>query len=130
MQRRQVLNLLAATAIPGGISGAPLFAATPKPGTHGCSSQAHIEWAARALERMLTVKPGMTRRELLEVLTTEGGVSYRRQQTYVSRECPLFKVRIEFSPVGLPDPAPPGFDSGNDIVRSISEPFIQSPITD
>ncbi len=125
MQRRQALSFLATA-----ISGLPLCASAPKTGLQECSSKSHIDWAAKALERMLSVTPGMTRKELLRVLTTEGGISFRRQQTYVSRDCPVFKVRVEFEPVGPPDPALLSIDSENDVVRKVSEPFMQFPIMD
>jgi hypothetical protein len=35
----------------------------------------HIEWVAQVLRRMKAVRPGMTRRALLETFETEGGLS-------------------------------------------------------
>jgi hypothetical protein len=45
---------------------------------------------------METIKTGMTRSTLLTVFTTEGGLSTVSHRTYVSRECPYFKVDVEF----------------------------------
>jgi hypothetical protein len=47
----------------------------------------HIAWVADSLKKMQTIKPGMTRQDLLAVFTTEGGLSTREQRTYVSRDC-------------------------------------------
>jgi len=51
---------------------------------------------------MQTIKPGMTRKALLAVFTTEGGLYTDLQRTFVSRDCPYFKVDVEFRPVGRP----------------------------
>jgi transposase InsO family protein len=45
------------------------------------------------------IKPGMTREDVLRVFTTEGGLSFRTQQTYVLKGCPYIHVDVEFSPV-------------------------------
>jgi hypothetical protein len=45
---------------------------------------------------METIKPGMTREELLKVFATEGGLSTGLNRTFVSRDCPYFKVDVEF----------------------------------
>ena len=67
------------------------------------SSQSHIAWVTDALIRMQTIKPGMTRSDLLKVFTTEGGISTGLQRTFVSRDCLYFKVDVEFDAVGRPN---------------------------
>jgi hypothetical protein len=57
----------------------------------------HVAWVIEVLKRMLTIKPGMTREALLKVFTTEGGLSTGVHHTFVSRDCPYFKVDIEFN---------------------------------
>lgn len=91
-------------------------------------------WVGRVLERMLAVRPGMTRRQLVEVFTTEGGLSTRYQRTYVSRECVFFKVRVEFQAVGDAgaadgDRAWMEEDDG-DVISKISEPFLEFSVAD
>jgi hypothetical protein len=51
---------------------------------------------------MQTIKPGMTRKALLTVFTTEAGLSTGLQRTFVSRDCPYFKIDAEFQAVGRP----------------------------
>ena len=46
--------------------------------------QDHIMWVARALEKMKTIKVGMTQKDLLKVFTTEGGLSTGLQRRFVS----------------------------------------------
>src|SRR5208282_2435447 len=57
----------------------------------------HTQWIDNVLRWTLTIKPEMTRKELLEVFTEEGGISARTQRTYVLRRCPYIKVDVEFS---------------------------------
>jgi len=61
---------------------------------------------------------------LLDVFTTEGGLSTRTAQTYVYQDCPYFKVDVTFKPSGkrknnpyLEDPV--------DITTGISHPYLQ-----
>src|SRR5207245_3207432 len=56
-----------------------------------------------ALEKIETIKPGMTREDLLSVFTTEGGLSTGLHRTFVSRDCHYFKVDVEFEAVGRPN---------------------------
>jgi hypothetical protein len=76
------------------ISGTALVQAWPQ----AASQRDHVAWVAEALRRMQTVKPGMTRTDLLKVFTTEGGLSSPLHRTFVSRDCPYFKVDVELRP--------------------------------
>jgi len=91
-------------------------------------------WVARALEKMETIKPGMTRQDLLEVFSTEGGLSTGLRRTFVSQDCPYFKVVVEFKAVAQPDRGNAGFvtsvEDNRDIIVSVSKPFLQFSITD
>ena len=70
MQRRRVFVLLASAAI----GGATALEASPT-GDQGQCSQSHVDWVAEVLKRMQTIKPGITRKALLTVFRTEGGLS-------------------------------------------------------
>jgi hypothetical protein len=61
------------------------------------------EWVAKVMEKMETLKLGDTRKSLLRVFTTEGGLSTGLERTYVSQDCPLFKVDVKFHAKGRPD---------------------------
>ncbi len=121
IQRLRVLALIIGAVI----GGANSFRGAPQAG-QGQSDQDHLVWVGEALKRMQTIKPGMTREALLAVFTTEGGLSTRLQRTFVSRECPYFKVDVEFQAVG---PATPVEDS-RDIVVKISRPYLQFAVAD
>jgi hypothetical protein len=83
---------------------------------------------------MQTIQPGMTRRDLLEIFTTEGGLSTGLRRTYVSQECPYFKVDVEFEAVGRPSRDEEGrvtlVEDDRDVIVKISKPYLQFSIMD
>jgi hypothetical protein len=102
--------------------------------TRGQSAESHVAWVAQALKRMQTIKPGMTRQTLLTVFTTEGGLSTGLQRTFVSRDCPYFKVDVEFQAVGRPSRDSNAratlVEDDRDIILKISRPYLQFTIAD
>ncbi len=96
--------------------------------------QEHRAWVAQALQKMQTIQPRMTRKDLLEVFTTEGGLSTGLQRTYVSQECPYFKVDVEFEPVGRPSRNEEGrvtlVEDNRDVIVKVSRPYLQFSIMD
>ena len=108
----------------------------------------HLSWLARAIRQMEVIKPGMTRADLLTVFTTEGGVSNRARQAFVSRQCRYCKVDVSFELVGQPniqpsycipmnsggplcDPTVPIFmASDQDRIVTVSRPYLQLTIMD
>jgi hypothetical protein len=85
-------------------------------------------WVLKSLREMEAVKVGMTRADLLKVFAEEGGLSTRRQRTYVYKECLYFKVDVKFGPVG--DPAGPFRESPDDKIVEISRPYIDYSVLD
>jgi hypothetical protein len=98
------------------------------------SQAEHTAWVGRVLERMLTIKPGMTRSKLLEVFTTEGGISTGLQRRFVSRECPYMKVDVRFDAVGRPNRNSDGrvtlVEGPDDRIVTISRPYLEFRIID
>jgi hypothetical protein len=94
----------------------------------------HAAWVADELIRMQTIEPGMTRAELLEVFTTEGGISTGLRRRFVSKNCPYFKVDVEFRPVGRPARDADGrvtlVEDERDIIVTISQPYLQFSVKD
>ncbi len=114
-----------------------MLAALTAPGAAECqtpSTQEHTAWVANVLEAMLRVEPGQTREQLLKVFTTEGGIFTALQRTYVSRECPFFKVDVTFHPVGRPahetDRRALFREDGRDVIATISRPYLQFSVVD
>ena len=129
MQRRRMFQLLAGAAIGGGnvLLVSPLNGQTQ-------SSQDHMAWVTEVLKRMQTIMPGMIREALYRVFTTEGGLSTGLQRTFVSRDCPYFKVDVEFKAVGRPERDENGrvtlLESDQDLILKISKPYLQFSILD
>ena len=125
MQRLRVFVLLA---------GASIGVANAQQADRRQSSPEHVAWVAEALKRMQTIKPGMTREALLTVFTTEGGIRTELQGTFVSRDCPYFKVDVEFQAVGRPNRGENGrvtlVEDSRDIIVTISRPYLQFSIHD
>ena len=114
MERRQALFLLAS----GLAQGIPNHV---KPGDE------REAWVGRVLQRMLTIRPGMTRENLLTVFTMEGGISARTWRNYVSVDCAYFKVYVEFTLAGNPESME---EDPRDTIKTISKPFLEFSIMD
>ena len=129
MLRFRLLTIVAGIAIASGVASQ----GSPQLGQPEIS-QDHVTWVAQALKRIQTIKPGMTREALLKVFSTEGGISTGLQRTFVSRDCPYFKVDVEFKAVGRPNRDRDGrvtlVDGGQDIIVRISQPYLQFSILD
>src|SRR5258708_23050027 len=120
------------------LSSAAIGTSAPRGATHLASQercpQEHRAWVAQALQKMQTIQPGMIRKDLLEVFTTEGGLSTGLKRTYLSQECPYFKVDVEFEAIGRPNRDGEGrvtlVEDNRDIIVKVSRPYIQFSITD
>jgi hypothetical protein len=128
---RQLLALAFLSSL--AITGVIFVRATPRLG-QGPSTQDHVVWVGQVLKQMQTIKPGMTRTDLLKVFRTEGGLSTGLQRTFVSRDCPYFKVDVEFEAVGRPSHDADGRDTlvegSQDIIVNVSRPYLQFSIGD
>ena len=83
---------------------------------------------------METIKSGMTRQQLLTVFTVEGGLFNGLQRTFVSQDCPYFKVDVTFRAVGRPERDGNGRitlrEDPRDVIVSLSRPYLQFRIMD
>lgn len=120
IRRFFVLLLLSIIVIGGSAFVRPLQSASPDPCT-----QEHGAWLTQVLERMETIKPGMTRWDLLRVFRTEGARQTFRmgsapsvlRETFVSQDCPYFRVDVQFQPTfGIPN---------QDEIVKVSKPYVQ-----
>lgn len=121
MQRRRVLQCIAGAVIVG--KPIPAHAQT----SQKCASADHVQWVTEVLTRMQSVKPGMTRADLLKVFTTEGGLVFSGlQRTFVSGVCPYFKVDVQFERSTQTQRDWGKFDEDDkDIIVKISTPYLQ-----
>jgi len=83
---------------------------------------------------MQSVTTGMTRDDLLQIFTTEGGISNGLRRTFVSRDCPYFKVDVEFKAVGRPERDSESrvtlVEGNQDTIVRISRPYLQFSVVD
>lgn len=128
IRRLFVLASLSIIFIGGSVLVRPAQSASAEPCT-----QDHATWLTPVLKRMETIRPGMTRWDVLKVFRTEesvgpnsgfsiGGVpSPGFRETFVSQDCPYFKIDIEFA----------GHDSipNRDVIVKVSKPYVQFAIT-
>lgn len=124
-----MLRLLGAAGLCGGI---PSFASES---SGQCNSPSdHRAWVEECLKRMLTIQPGMTRNQLVEVFTTEGGLSNAKQRTFVSRDCAYFKITAEFRRADESSPEGKQTDwlqeLEDDVITRVSGPYLQFSIMD
>jgi hypothetical protein len=122
IRRLFVLLLFSIVVIGGSASLRPTHSAGPEPCT-----QDHAAWLTPVLEKMETIKPGMTRWDLLRVFRTEstrrtftmGGAQQSvLRETFVSQDCPYFKIDVEFEPkFGV---------LNQDVIVKVSKPYVQS----
>lgn len=80
----------------------------------------------QALASVNNIKPGMTRADVEKDFVLDGGLDFIGTSIYTYKKCLLIKIRVDFSI------AKPGknVDSPNDVVKSVSQPYLQYPIRD
>jgi hypothetical protein len=125
LQRRTVLQLLASATV-----GATPALASPE---SVASRSAHVAWVAECLKRTLTVRPGMSRSQLMTVFSTEGGLSTALQRTFVSRDCPFFKADVTFHRAAAEQSGSREallWELDNDVISTISQLYLQFSIYD
>ena len=124
------LRLVVIAVIVGISSGTALVGA--RSNRQASNPADHVAWVADVLKRMQTITVGMTRADLLSGFTTEGGLSTGLQRT-VSRDCPYFKVDVEFEAVGRRSRDADGrvtmVGGSQDRIVKISRPYLQFPVT-
>jgi hypothetical protein len=98
-----LLNLLAAATL--WAQGAP------------ATASGHNQWVASSLKEMQSIKVGMKRVDLEKIFEREGGLGEARHRTYTYRDCPYFKVDVDFSGASSKE-AP------DDKILSISKPYL------
>jgi hypothetical protein len=128
---RQVIAIVLISTAAIGVSGSARVVHSTR--QEPCS-QDHRAWVTQALQKMKTIRTGMTRDELLKVFTTEGGLSTGLNRRFVSRDCPYFKVDVEFRAVGRADRDSDGrvtlAEDPRDVIVGISQPYLQFSISD
>ena len=127
--RRLVWTILAMLAV--AVASVPAQETTIGPHSPSQIDQEHTNWIDQVMRSISTIKPGMTRDDLLKIFTEEGGISTRTQRKYVYKHCPYIKVDVEFSRVndnGAGQDA--RTESPEDRIVKISRPYLEYSIAD
>lgn len=85
-------------------------------------AQERTKWIVKVLYQSGKIKPGMQRKDLLKLFTTEGGRSIPQFRTYVLIECPYIKVDVRFKAGSK--------ESNEDVIESISKPYLAWEVMD
>ncbi|MBZ5564636.1 MAG: hypothetical protein LAP13_19730 [Acidobacteriia bacterium] len=91
-------------------------------------AQERTMWIAKVLRQIGRIKPGMRRKDLLKLFTTEGGLSSRLQRRYVLIECPYIKVDVRFKPASNEHDALG--ENPEDVIETISRPYLEWSVMD
>ena len=81
-----------------------------------------------ALQAVGQIKKGRKRADVEKEFSEQGGLSGRNETIYVYKLCPLIKVRVFFSP--STDQKGSRKSRLDDMVRSVSTPYIEYPVKD
>jgi len=87
-----------------------------------------MKWIETILHEAETIRPGMPRKELYARFRTEGGIYTRSQQRYVSKRCPYIKIDVTFKLAK--QYADPSYEDPEDIIVTVSKPYLQWSIMD
>jgi hypothetical protein len=91
-------------------------------------AQERTAWIAKVMRQITKIKPGMTRKDLLGIFTTEGGLSNRFQRAYVYFECPYIKVDVRFKAANNEEDGLK--EDPDDVIESISRPYLGYMVMD
>lgn len=81
----------------------------------------------QALDDSLHIKAGMTRADVGKNFQRDGGLQARFTTRYLYSKCGLIKIEVEFKAVAKSETE---FFSPNDIVVSVSKPYLEYPVND
>jgi hypothetical protein len=89
--------------------------------------QSECAVVSQALRSAQLITPGAKRQEVEKDFTQDGGVSFRTSTIYVSRMCPMLKIKIDFVPTAkAPGPMP----NSEDTVSQVSRMYVEWPVRD
>ncbi len=91
-----------------------------------------MRFAMEAIQGTASIKPGMTRKDLLRLYAGSGGPSHPTRRTYGYRKCPYIQVDVEFEPAGMQRDAEGRIrhESDGDVISRISRPYLALLTTD
>ena len=94
--------------------------------------ESHTQWMEARMAEAARIKPGMTRAQVLKVMTMDGGLqSYgiAAPQRYLLLSCPLIKLDITFDASNASSVEQRLLDP-EARVKSVSKPYLEYPVMD
>lgn len=128
-------NLIETLAAPTDLSKLPQWAKTQtqvddESVPMDADSQAmRNRWMEKTLREIETIQPGMHRRDLATLFRQDGGINpIGSQERYVLKECSMIKIDVSFK---TPDETSPWLqENPDDVIESVSKPYLQYPVMD
>ena len=85
----------------------------------------HNQWVGECLKEIKTIKPGMTRKDLLSVFTPAGGLYFpTTPRIYHYKSCSYFLIKVTFEGVDQ------GKEQPGDKIVEVSLPYLDYPPID
>ena len=83
--------------------------------------KAHQQWLEERYKEATSIKPGMTRSDLLKLFWRDGGFQSATEQRFVLKSCHLIKIEVRFDKYDFANKQP---DDSIRIVE-VSRPYLQ-----
>jgi hypothetical protein len=107
-----------------------LLLATYSITTHGQGEQeqAHRQWLNEQYTEATSIKPGMSRADLLQVFEEDGGLQRIPATRYLLKSCNMIKIEVEFdTEYGQAGEEKPDADLK---ITKVSQPYLEYPHRD
>ena len=91
---------------------------------NGSESVSHNKWLYSCYAEILTIKPGMERKDLDALFTPDGGAAYRQSQTFLYKKAEIIKIHVTFH---IPEVDFTGPFDPHDLIDSVSFPYLEYP---
>ncbi len=62
------------------------------------ADESHQKWLSERIIEAKSIKPGMSRAQLLKIFDVEGGLQSIPATRYVLKSCPMIKIDVSFKP--------------------------------
>jgi hypothetical protein len=100
-----------------------LMGVSMRPVAQSTDDKAHQQWLEDRYKEATSIKPGMTRADLIKLFMEDGGFYGTQARPYVLRSCFLIKIEVKFD-------KPYGFDSrsvpDNEFkIVEVSKPYLE-----
>ncbi len=97
--------------------------------TDADSQQMRTAWMGKIFRQIETIQPGMHRRDLVALFREDGGINpINHQYRYIFKECSMIKIDVSFKPSDGTRSSQE--EDPDDIIESVSRPYLQYPIMD